>query len=193
MTTSCLYRFIIILYLLIHTTSCKQTEVEYDCGEVDTAITAINHEIGSYVFDDFISTQSTNYEEAAIELEVENFTITSTTETSCFSFISVPQVIDSISISSTSSVSIANVVYNSGDELNALFKIHSRGQTFDTVLEFIEEHKENPTIFSVQSDRIVLQLLSKPTAEINQEITIVISFDDLTSYTIEVPSFQVSI
>jgi len=183
--------FLMVSVLLLFTSCRKKVEVEFNCGVVRTEVTELDHRVGAYSSLDFINTRSSNYEEAAIAIFIEGFTITSETETSCFSFTAQPQLIDEIRITSTGSVTSGGVEFTPGENLMELFKLHEMEQEYD-VIGFINAQNNEPLIFHQEGDEIVLQLLIQPDVEINQSFRVEITFDDLKVVRVDVPTFEVA-
>jgi hypothetical protein len=173
-----------ILMLLI---SCVETE--YDCGEVATRIVKLNQGVGTYNSDQlFAYASSSNFDEAAILIEIIE---TEGRPKNCEAYTPMPQLIESIVITSAKNVKSGGIEYLAGEGLNELFDIKNRELTF-TISEFIEAQNDEPTIFDSESDKVVFQLLEKPDLPIKQAFTIDFTFADLETFNIEIPSFEVS-
>ncbi len=78
-----------------------------------------------------------------------------------------------------------------GDELNGLFKLHTRNQEW-TISDFINAHQNDPTLFHLENDEIVFQLTDQPDIAVNQSFSVIFTFDSQKVITIEVPVFEVS-
>lgn len=180
--------YLIIISIFTLFISCKRVEVEIDCGEVETSINALEYSVGSFdslVFYNFIVT---NFEQAAIKINIEEYTIE--TKQSCFAFTSLPQIIDKLSITSSSSLMSGGDTYSNGEELNELFILHLKEKSY-TIVEFLNLHMADPTIFHSDDQTFVLQLLNKPDSEINQSLHIQLTFDDAQIVELTIPSFTV--
>lgn len=186
-----LFSFFSITSILILTFSCKKIEVEYDCGTVDTAITELTQRVGTYTSASFENISSSNFEEAAIAIYVENFTITSDTENSCFAFTPVPQLVEKIRITSSNSVTSGGVEFASGEDLKGLFKLYNDEESY-SISEFITAQNIEPLKFHTEGDVVVLQLLSKPDTEISQSFEVELTFDDSEILTVQIPAFEVA-
>lgn len=171
--------------------SCREVVTEFDCGEVETEITELSHQVGSYTSATFINNISSNFEEAAIVIYIDKYGFITETATSCFAFTPIPQLIEKISITSSNSVTIGGIEFAPGEVLNGLFKVHNQEQTY-SISAFITAQNKEPSIFHVDTDEIVLQLLTQPDATINQSLAIEITFDDLKIMTIDIPTFEVT-
>ena len=180
--------FVCILSL---TVSCEKIETEFDCGEVSTQITALYEDVGSYSSSIFTLNNSTNFEEAAIAVYVEDFIISSETETNCFAFTALPQLIENIRITSSASITSGGTVFGPGQNVMNLFKLINQEQTY-SIPDFIEAQNDDPIIYHMDGDNIILQLLNQPDEAINQSFEIELRFTDTKVLSIEIPSFEVS-
>lgn len=180
-----------ILCMLTLYASCKKVEVEFDCGDVETEITELSHRVGSYTASTFNNSSSSDFEEAAIVINVENISIITETETSCFAFAPIPQLIETISITSADNITSGGVEFAPGQNVNELFIIHNQAQTY-SVSAFIAAQNNEPTLFHIEEDEFVLQLLNQPDVAINQVVDIQLTFDDSKIFSIEVVGFEVS-
>lgn len=169
--------------------SCIVTE--YDCGRIETRITRLNFQVGTYRSDFFFNEPSFNFDEAGIQIEIAE----SIMEEPCDeeTFTPVPQTIKSITITSSNTVYSRGFVYPAGEALNDLFKLFNSGQEYN-IAEFIAAQNENPVIFYSDSgpDRIVLQLLDKPDQLISQSFNIIFAFTDTEMLNVIVPDFEVT-
>lgn len=186
-----LLTFTVIIALLTVFTSCREVVIDYDCGEVETEIKELDERVGSYIDSSFTNMASTNYKEAAISILIDNFEIITETETSCFAFTAIPQLIEKFILTSSKSVTIGGVEYSPNEVLNELFKVHVKAETY-SMPEFISAQNNEATIFHMDGDEIILQLLNKPDVVINQSIEVEITFDDSKMITVEIPEFEVS-
>ncbi|MEL7221724.1 MAG: hypothetical protein AAGJ93_10420 [Bacteroidota bacterium] len=177
--------------MLILYTSCEDVEVEFDCGEVETEITELSHRVGTYTAATFTNNNSTNFEEAAIIINIDDFIITTETETSCFAFTPIPQLLEMISITSSGNVTTDGLDFASSEELSELFKLHNKEQTY-SITEFITAQNDDPTLFHSGGDEIILQLLNQPDVAINQSFEIQFIFDDSEISNVAVSNFEVS-
>lgn len=169
--------------------SCIVTE--YSCGKIETRITSLDFQVGTYRSDFFFNEPSFNFDEAGIQIEIAK----SIMEEACNeeTFTPIPQIIESITISSSSTVYSGGVVYPAGEALNDLFKLFTSGQEY-SIPEFIAAQNENPVIFYTDAgpDRIVLQLLDKPDQLISQSFSILFTFKDDETLNVIVPDFEVT-
>ena len=181
--------YLTILSSLILFASCddEPNHVDVDCGIVQTQINELSHSVGSYVSSIFSNNSSTNFEDAAIKVEIKEIL----GEPDCFTFTPQPQIIETITVSSSSDLVSGGIKYSSGESLNQLFKIYNNENTY-SIPEFINAQTLEPLIFHKESDKIVLQLLNKPDVSINQSIEIALTFDDLEIQNIEILNFEVS-
>ncbi len=177
------------IYSIISFLSCRQVEVEFDCDEVDTQITEIDHEVGTFVFPSFMNSISFNYEQAAISIVIEGFEITSDTETSCFAFTPLPQVLESIRIASPEIIESKGMTFDANSDISELFKIQHEEDSY-SINDFIIAHQNAPTIFHMEGDELIFQLQEAPDAFINQAFTIEFIFTDSNSIVAEIPLFQ---
>jgi hypothetical protein len=181
----------VTLYVLcgLLITSC--VEVEFDCGMIETRIIELGQSVGTFNSNFFSSNSSLNFEEAAIQIEV----LESIQEQECdeATFTPVPQIIESINITSSGNVRTGGVAYPVGESLNELFKVHILEQSF-SISDFITAQNNDPLIFYWDSrpDSFVLQLLQKPDISINQSFNVLISFTDSEILSVEIPIFEVS-
>ncbi len=184
--------FIIVLFVFTLFASCKKGEVigEFDCGPVETEILEMRDRVGSYTANNFTSSSSTDFEVAAFATYVNNFRIITQTEKNCLSYTSIPQLIESMTITSANTVTSGGVEFTPNEDLNALFKLHYLKQTY-SVSAFITAQNEGSVMFGDEGDEIVLQLLNQPDATINQPFAIQLTFDDLKVINIEIPTFEV--
>ena len=169
-------------------TSCSQEpdHVDKDCGTVPTEISELSHSVGSYTSFSFSNDSSTNFEEAAIRLMITSIS----GEPDCFSFTPEPQIMESITITSSLNLLSGGISYSSGESLNELFKIYNEKESF-SVADFINAQTAEPLRFHQEADQIVLQLLNEPDTTIDQPIEIVLKFDDSKVINVEILNFQV--
>jgi len=170
----------------------EQPIVSFDCGLVDTEISAMRSSVGSYNNATFTNNLSEAFEIAAIAIDIVDFVITTETQTSCATFTAVPQKLTDINISSSESITIEGVDYAAGQNLSSLFKIHGEDQTY-IINDFISTHNENPLLFYDEGDQIVLQLLSRPDNDINQPFTLELLFNDSKEYVLNIGEFIISL
>jgi len=184
---------IVILVSLTLLVSCDKgpDHVDFDCGPVETEIVELSHSVGSYSSSNFSSTNALNFKIAAIAIYVENFEITTETETSCFDFTALPQLIEEIRITSSNSVTSGGIEFAKGEDLMELFILHNKELTY-SVSEFISAQNEDPLLFHMEGDEVVLQLLSQPDVTINQSFEIQLSFSESKNLSIEIPLFEVT-
>ena len=171
-------------------TSCR-VEVEYDCGVVETEIVDLSQDVGRYVDSTFTNESSTNFEEAAIAIYVNNLTIITETETSCFAFTADPQLIEKVKITSSETVTSGGLEFAPDTDLIELFMVHTSEGLF-SIAEFIMEQNELPQLFHREGDKLFLQLLNKPQVAIDQSFVVEVTFDDAKTLNVEIPSFVVS-
>lgn len=181
--------YLTILGLLILFISCNEEpdHVEFDCGNVQTKIDELSHSVGTYISSVFSNNNSTNFEEAAIRIVVEEIL----GEPDCATFTPEPQIIETISITSSLDLVSGGITYSSGESLNDLFKVYNNDDLF-SIAEFINSQTIEPLIFHTEADEIVLQLLNKPDVIINQPFEIILTFDDLENLNVEISNFEVS-
>ncbi len=180
---------VIILFL----TSCNKEGnlvTHRNCDEVETEITDMNFQVGSYISSTFSTVASLNFEEAALSVFIEDWTFASSENGDCYTFTPLPQLIEQVNIKSSSSMTFDGVVYNPEEELNGLFKIHIDDQTY-SIVEFINVQNNNPLLFHDEGDAIVLQLLLKPDVAIDQSLSIQFTFDDSKMIEVDVPNLKV--
>lgn len=195
MINSILYKvcvFFAAMCLLIACGEEEQPIVSFDCGLVDTEISAMRSSVGSYNNATFTNNLSEAFEIAAIAIDIVDFVITTETQTSCATFTAVPQKLTDINISSSESITIEGVDYAAGQNLSSLFKIHGEDQTY-IINDFISTHNENPLLFYDEGDQIVLQLLSRPDNDINQPFTLELLFNDSKEYVLNIGEFIISL
>lgn len=183
--------FQLTLFLLCGLLMNSCVEVHFSCGEIETRILELDHNVGTFSSFFFSNNSSSNFEEAAIQIEVSE----SILERECdeATFTPVPQLIESITITSSDNVRSGGVDYPAGESLNDLFSLHSREQSF-SISDFIIAQNNDPLIFYWDSrpDSFVLQFLQKPDNSISQSFNIVISFTDSDRLSVEIPIFEVS-
>ncbi len=187
------YLLLGILSCLFVFTSCNDDDglvTHRNCGEVETEITDMDYQVGSYISSSFSDAHSINFEEAAISIFIEDWTFTSDEDRDCYTFTPLPQSIEEIKIKSSSSVTFEGVEYNPEEELNGLFIIHDNEQDY-SVMEFISIQNNEPLIFHDEDDELVFQLLTKPDVAIDQPLNIEFSFNDSKVLQIEISNFEV--
>ena len=171
--------------------TCCNIETEWSCGPIATRITELEHIVGTFNSGLFSKEVSTNFEEAAILVEISDFI----QEEECDEYIfePVPQIISSISITSSDEVLSGGESFLANENLNSLFQISHQNQVY-SIAEFINAQNQEPLIFysDSESDGIVLQLLNQPDQYINQPFNILFSFTDSETLNIDVPIFEVS-
>lgn len=160
------------------------------CDEVETEITAINYQVGSYNSSSFSNINSSDFAEAAISMYIEDWTFTADEDGDCYTFTALPQSLAEINIKSSSSMTFDGVVYDPEDELIGLFKIYSNGQAY-TAAEFVNIQNDEPSRFDDENDEVIFQLLNKPDVAIDQPLVIHFTFDDSKIFEIEIPKFEV--
>jgi hypothetical protein len=164
--------------------------VDFDCGEVDTEIRELDEVVGTYNNSNFTNTSSSNFEQAAIAVNVGEVEITSETETSCFAYTALPQLIESIKITSSNTVASGGIEFLPGQDLIELFQLHSNDLTF-SISEFITAQNTEPILFGDEGAELFLQLLDKPDISISQSFEIEFNFTDLQIVSAEVAKFEV--
>ncbi len=179
-----------ILVGLAFLTSCEKVEAEFDCGTADTQIAEISHRIGTYTDSTFTNLNTTNFEEAAFEITVEQVSGGPDRE-GCFAWTPNPEKIQAINLTSTTSLFSGGMEFSANENLNDLFKLHLDNNTY-SILEFIQLHSEDPFVFHSEDDKIVFKLLEKPDIAINQPFSIEIIFDNDETLLVEIASFEVS-
>lgn len=184
------YAFILSLLLISSCTS-QPDHVDWDCGEVETEITALDYRIGSYTASGWSNEYSTDFELATIGLFIKDFMIITETERSCASYNPLPQHIEKIMITSSESVSSGGIEYLQGDDISELFSLLSSGQLY-SVSDFIVAQNEDPLLFYEDGQEKYFRLLARPDAYINQPITILLTFDNTKTLGVEIPKFEVS-
>ena len=181
----------VTLYVLCGLLINSCVEVEFDCGMIETRIIELGQSVGTFTSNFFSSNNSLNFEEAAIQIAVSE----SIQEKDCDeeTFTPVPQIIESINITSSSNVRTGGIDYPAGESLNDLFKLHILEQSF-SISDFVIAQNNDPLIFYWDSrpDSFVLQLLQKPDISINQSFNVLISFTDSEILNVEIPLFEVS-
>lgn len=187
------FLWFVLIFSLLLIISCnpQPDHVDWDCGEVETEITALNYRIGSYISSGWNSEVSTDFELATIGLFIEDFMITTETETSCFSYQALPQYIEKIIITSSESVSSGSIEYQEGEDISQLFSLLSSGQLY-SVTDFIAAHNEDPLLFYEDGQEIYFRLFAKPDISINQAINILMTFDDAKTLGVEILKFEVN-
>lgn len=178
--------YLILSGLIIN--SCSETELS--CGLIVTKIAELNHRVGTFTSNVFSNQNTSNFEEAAINIQIEEVIM----EESCDeeSFTPVPQILESINITSSISVLSGGIEYSAGESLNQLFTLYVRQQVL-SISEFITTQNDDPeNIFSQTGDQIILQLLDRPDVSINQSFTVSFLFTDSEILTVDIPIFEVS-
>lgn len=175
-----------ILYSLI-INSC--IEVEYSCGEIATKITELNQQVGTFNSNGFSNVESSSFEDAAIKIQISDVMM----EESCDEegFTPVPQIIESINITSNTNVLSNGAEYSAGESLNELFKLYRLQQVYN-ISEFIVAQNNDPIIFSETGDQIILQLLESPDDIIDQSFNFSVTFTDSEILNILIPNFKVT-
>lgn len=173
--------------LVLNSCDFPRVEVEYDCGEVVTKIVELSHQIGSYENEMFSNFDNSNFEIAAVLIEISN----QSGIPDCFAFTPLPQVMETIILTSNADVSSGGNLYAAGEDITDLFEIHQTGQSY-TVAEFISAHINDPLIFHSDDQRLVLQLLNKPDEAIDQDFDILFVFDDGAMLNVPIPNLEVA-
>ncbi len=173
--------------LVFNSCDFPRVEVEYDCGDVATQITELRSIIGSYENDQFSNFDNANFDIAAILIEVAD----QSGVPDCFAFTPLPQLVETMVLTSDADVSSGGVLYPAGENLHTLFEIRLADETY-TVADFILAHQTDPLIFHSDDHRMILQLLNKPDEAIDQNFDILFEFDDGAMLNVAIPSFVVT-
>ena len=196
-------RFLVLLSLVILTNipfSCVD-----DCGPfnpLESKITELYVLVGSLTSSGFITTKSTDFELAAIQIGIADLDYTEVMASIArprFSFINAAiacsprlpeptQAIESMVITSESTVYAQGHEFLPGEQLNELFKINGN----QTIAEYITKQKNDIGLFGNIGSTINFQLLEQPDSTINQTFTFDIQFSDLSEMVIRTDVFEVS-
>ena len=180
-------QIILLIFCVLVINSC--TETEYSCGLIATEIIELNQQVGTFDSTNFSNDQSSNFEEAAIKIQIAD--VIEKEKCDEEGFTPEPQLIESINITSSSIVMSGDVEYSAGQSLNGLFKLYRLQQVY-SVSEFITAQNNDPVnIFGVSGDDIILQLLERPDATINQAFSVSFSFTDSEILNVESIIFKV--
>ncbi len=173
------------------------------CGPFDNRpykIVSMSSTIGSLIENNFEEEVSTNFEIAAIRTAIDetkrigfnkavNLWI-STSAYACSPPDPIVQIIDELKISSDKTILSGGVEYEPNASLNELFKIIYNSSVY-TIDEFIEAQGASPWEFSFTDSSILIQLVDKPDAKIEQQLLLKFTFDDELSYQVLTPVFTV--
>mgnify|MGYP003634892761 CR=1 FL=1 len=196
-------RFLVLLSLVVLTNipfSCVD-----DCGPsnpMESKITELYVLVGSLTSSGFITTKSTDFELAAIQIRIADLDYTEVMAFIArprFSFINAAiacsprlpeptQAIESMVITSESTVYAQGNEFLPGEQLNELFKINGNL----TIAEYITKQKSNIELFGNIGSSINLQLLEQPDSTINQTFTFDIKFSDLSEMVVISEVFEVN-
>lgn len=178
-----------------------------DCGSsgpVESRIKKLAVTIGSYDTDNFNTTISTSFNQAAVRMQVtENEYLKAYAPTpSGLSFINnayacdpvilgPSQRITHLEITSTEPVFSNNTEYKPGTSLNALFHIANRNEI--DIEAFLVEQNETRAIFGEFDDEIIFMLKTAPDASINLKLQIEIEFNVGKSFQLETDFLKIDV
>lgn len=196
-------RFLVLLSLVVLTNipfSCID-----ECGPfspMESKITELYVLVGSLTSTGFIETKSTDFDLAAIQIGIADLDYTEVkasiaqprfffinTAIACSPRLPEPtQAIESIVITSESTVYAQGKEFLPGEPLNELFKINGNHM----IVEYISKQNNDIELFGNIGSSINFQLLGQPDSTINQTFTFDINFSDLSEIIIRTEVFEVS-
>lgn len=199
---------ILILAITNIQISCIKDD-NYGCGggtnTTKATISELSSSVGTFTKSGFSDAISNEYDVAAIRITISsmNRSKISALHNNSFSFINSAyacspaepaptQAIESIIITSESSVFSQGKEYPKGENLIELFKVgYSYYNDGLTVNEFIERQNSDLWIFGYLGADAVFQLTSQPDSSINQSFTFLFEFSDSVKISIQTPTFEV--
>lgn len=158
--------------------------------------------VGSLTSTGFIETKSTDFDLATIQIGIADLDYTEVMASIAqpgFSFINTAiacsprlpeptQAIESIVITSESTVYAQGNEFLPGEQLNELFKINGNLR----IAEYTKKQNSDIELFGNIGSSINFQLLRQPDSTINQTFTFDIKFSDLSEMIIKTEVFEVS-
>lgn len=196
-------RLLVLLSLVVLTNipfSCVD-----DCGPfspMESKITELYVLVGSLTSTGFIETKSTDFDLAAIQIGIADLDYTEVMASIAqprFSFINTAmacsprlpeptQAIESIVITSESTVYAQGNEFLPGEQLNELFKINGNLR----IAEYTKKQNSDIELFGNIGSSINFQLSGQPDSTINQTFTFDIKFSDLSEMIIKTEVFEVN-
>lgn len=165
--------------------------IQDDCGNsgpLESRVTELTPTIGSYSAGQYNTTASTNFQQAAIQVQITDneYLRAYQPASSDFSFINQAyacdpaildpaQQINHIKITAAESIFSNGAEFTPGTDLNSLFHVANLGKI--SIEAFIDQQNETPIIFGNHGDEIILMLKNAPDMSINQKLKMEIEFN----------------
>ncbi|UXX77896.1 hypothetical protein N7E81_11005 [Reichenbachiella carrageenanivorans] len=192
--------------------SCCGETFEQEYTEIDSlTLTVGSIEIfqgNGYQRNDFSTNKSTSFNDAAINIEIYELTWLAKlyeSHQSNFNFSLINQAyacsppepeptqnLTSITISSNQPITVGDITYESGDNLSDFFSIVNRysDEEDSTIENFIIQQNESPYLFGAYGTSMTFRLNTDINIP-NQTITIQVSFDDNSKFSLKTDEFVV--
>lgn len=190
--------------------SCGDGGDGIECGgftPLEARITELTPIVGTYGSSGFSTSITNEFDQAAINISITNMDYSEISQSVKRSFslmssahaCSPPQPeptqsINTITITSESSVYFGGQEYLKGEDLSDLFKVidYSRSEDQITVKEFVNLQNNDLWILGYDGAYVVFQLTDKPDNTINQKFIFTFEFSDSEKFEIETSDFEVN-